>query len=169
MDSTEAQLKFGSALAGTTLADEFTAAVPPTAPPPPPPPFARDAVAYSNAAVDARRAAAKVAAPGKFWNGPRRLELTLLFVLENENANSASRRDFLQYALSLMRSHSGEHGDDLPMLELSSLRHVAYVVDALLYFLNTKNPAIKTTAADFSLDYSSCGDLCSANVVIFFF
>ena len=30
----------------------------------------------------------------------------------------ASRRDFLSYALSLMRSHNSEHSDSLPVLDV---------------------------------------------------
>lgn len=52
------------------------------------------------------------------------------------DGNSA-RRDFLTYALSLMRSHNDEHSDSLPVIDISALRHVAYVFDALIYCLRS--------------------------------
>ena len=52
------------------------------------------------------------------------------------DGNSA-RRDFLTYALSLMRSHNDEHSDNLPIIDISALRHVAYVFDALIYYMRS--------------------------------
>ena len=52
------------------------------------------------------------------------------------DCNSA-RRDFLNYALSLMRSHNDEHSDTLPILDISALKHVAYVFDALIYYMRS--------------------------------
>jgi len=34
-----------------------------------------------------------------------------------------------------MRAHSNEHGDSLPVLDVSSLKHVAYVLDAFVYYM----------------------------------
>ena len=51
----------------------------------------------------------------------------------------ASRRDFLSYALSLMRSHNSEHSDSLPVLDVASMKHVAYVFDALVYYMRSGN------------------------------
>ncbi|XP_046667814.1 E3 ubiquitin-protein ligase UBR5 isoform X3 [Homalodisca vitripennis] len=48
-----------------------------------------------------------------------------------------SRREFLSYALSLMRSHNAEHADSLPVLDVSALRHIAYVFDALIYYMRS--------------------------------
>ena len=48
---------------------------------------------------------------------------------------TANRRDFLNYALSLMRGHNSEHLDSLPVLDVSAMKHIAYVFDALIYFL----------------------------------
>ena len=36
-----------------------------------------------------------------------------------------------------MRSHNGEHGDTLPVLDIASLRHIAYVLDALIYYMRS--------------------------------
>ena len=52
------------------------------------------------------------------------------------DGNSA-RRDFLTYALSLMRSHNDEHSDGLPVLDINALKHVAYVLDALIYYMRS--------------------------------
>ncbi|XP_064474178.1 E3 ubiquitin-protein ligase UBR5-like isoform X2 [Ornithodoros turicata] len=49
----------------------------------------------------------------------------------------SARRDFLSYALSLMRAHSNEHFDSLPVMDVAALKHVAYVFDALIYFMRS--------------------------------
>ena len=53
--------------------------------------------------------------------------------------SAASRRDFLSYALSLMRSHNSEHSDSLPVLDVASMKHIAYVFDALIYYMRSGN------------------------------
>lgn len=40
-----------------------------------------------------------------------------------------------------MRAHSNEHGDSLPVLDVSSLKHVAYVLDALVYYMRADTAA----------------------------
>jgi len=45
------------------------------------------------------------------------------------------KQDFLSYLLSLMRSHSDEHSGLLPAVDVSALRHVAYVLDAYVCVL----------------------------------
>lgn len=52
---------------------------------------------------------------------------------------TAARRDFLSYMISLIRGHGNEHHDSLPILDVSSLRHVAYVFDAYIYYLRSLN------------------------------
>ena len=37
-----------------------------------------------------------------------------------------------------MRSHHDEHADALPKLEITSLRHVAYILDSFIYFVRSK-------------------------------
>ncbi|CAG9834089.1 unnamed protein product [Diabrotica balteata] len=49
----------------------------------------------------------------------------------------AARREFLLYCLSLMRAHNNEHLDSLPVLDVSALKHVAYVFDALIYYMKS--------------------------------
>lgn len=36
-----------------------------------------------------------------------------------------------------MRAHNSEHLDSLPILDVSALRHVAYIFDALIYFMRS--------------------------------
>ena len=56
----------------------------------------------------------------------------------NETSDSSLRQDFLTYLLSLMRGNENEHGDSLPKLEMTSLQHVAYILDAFVYYLRSK-------------------------------
>lgn len=51
----------------------------------------------------------------------------------------SARGDFLNYALYLMRSHNDEHSDVLPVLDVCSLKHVAYVFQALIYWIKAMN------------------------------
>ncbi|XP_068992895.1 E3 ubiquitin-protein ligase UBR5 isoform X2 [Neodiprion pinetum] len=62
---------------------------------------------------------------------------------EGGDAHSA-RREFLSYCLSLMRAHNGEHRDSLPVLDVSALRHVAYVFDALVYYMRSGSESPST-------------------------
>lgn len=57
-------------------------------------------------------------------------------IAASSDGNSA-RRDFLSYALSLMRSHHDEHSDSLPVIDITALKHTAYVFDALIYYMRT--------------------------------
>ncbi|XP_043283698.1 E3 ubiquitin-protein ligase UBR5 isoform X2 [Venturia canescens] len=65
---------------------------------------------------------------------------------EREGAGEAhsARREFLSYCLSLMRAHNGEHRDSLPVLDVSALRHVAYVFDALVYYMRSLSEPLTT-------------------------
>ncbi|KAM7362066.1 E3 ubiquitin-protein ligase hyd isoform 4-T4 [Cochliomyia hominivorax] len=49
--------------------------------------------------------------------------------------SSSSRRDFFTYCLSLMRAHTSEHRDALPVLDITALRHIAYVLDGFIYYM----------------------------------
>ena len=61
----------------------------------------------------------------------------------NESANLDSRRGFLNYLLSLMRSESDEHGGILPGLDIGRLEHVAWILDSLVYLLTHTTPPFK--------------------------
>jgi len=79
------------------------------------------------------------------------------------DTSSTARRDFLSYALSLMRTHNNEHFDSLPILDVGSLKHVAYVFDSLIYYLrvNNENNLHKTPTL---LNPSSSSNLLRSNV-----
>lgn len=70
------------------------------------------------------------------------------------------RQDFLVYVLSLLRGHSNEHGASLPQMDVSSLPHVAYVLDALVYYVRNnpnassqvKQSSVEKTAAAAAAD-----------------
>ncbi|XP_054724980.1 E3 ubiquitin-protein ligase UBR5-like isoform X2 [Uloborus diversus] len=49
----------------------------------------------------------------------------------------SARRDFLSYALSLMRAHNNEHFDSVPSLDVNALKHIAYVFDGLVYYIRS--------------------------------
>lgn len=66
------------------------------------------------------------------------LILVSSFVLAGAD-NATSRRDFLTYCLSLMRAHNSEHRDSLPVLDVTALRHVAYVLDAVIFYMRASN------------------------------
>lgn len=40
-----------------------------------------------------------------------------------------------------MRAHNSEHADTLPVIDVSSLKHIAYVFDALIYYMRSGNEA----------------------------
>ncbi|XP_036356729.1 E3 ubiquitin-protein ligase UBR5 isoform X2 [Octopus sinensis] len=116
MDSTEAQLRFGSALSNSTD---------PASPSHP---------LHSNYVRNLReRSNREEQRVSQVLDNRRR---TRFGTLAASDGNSA-RRDFLNYALSLMRAHNDEHSDSLPIIDISALRHVAYVFDALIYFLRS--------------------------------
>ncbi|CAL1688637.1 unnamed protein product [Lasius platythorax] len=78
---------------------------------------------------------------------------------EGGDAHSA-RREFLSYCLSLMRAHNSEHRDSLPVLDVSALRHVAYVFDALVYYMRSLSEplASRSETQKESSTYSSWND-----------
>ncbi|XP_032678676.1 E3 ubiquitin-protein ligase UBR5 isoform X6 [Odontomachus brunneus] len=78
---------------------------------------------------------------------------------EGGDAHSA-RREFLSYCLSLMRAHNSEHRDSLPVLDVSALRHVAYVFDALVYYMRSLSEPLTSRgeAQKESSNYSGWND-----------
>lgn len=72
----------------------------------------------------------------------------------------SARREFLSYCLSLMRAHNGEHRDSLPVLDVSALRHVAYVFDALVYYMRCLSEPLTSRgeAQKESSNYSTWND-----------
>ncbi|XP_022827543.1 E3 ubiquitin-protein ligase UBR5 isoform X4 [Spodoptera litura] len=118
MDATEAQLRFGASLtsnnASTSTGDSARSAAP------------------------AARRTTSLTSPATriigFSEGPRARDRE-----PGVEAGSA-RREFLAYCLSLLRAHSAEHAEQLPVLDVAALKHVAYVLDALVYYMRAAQP-----------------------------
>lgn len=53
--------------------------------------------------------------------------------------STSSRREFFTYCLSLMRAHTSEHRDSLPVLDITALRHIAYVLDGIIFYMRNEN------------------------------
>ena len=51
--------------------------------------------------------------------------------------SGSGRQGFLSYMLSLMRSHNDEHAGSLPSVDVLALKHVAYVFDAMVYYMKS--------------------------------
>ncbi|XP_045510523.1 E3 ubiquitin-protein ligase UBR5 isoform X7 [Colias croceus] len=117
MDATEAQLRFGASLtsnnANTTTPDSGRPAAPTTR--------------RTTFTTPATRIIG-------FSEGPRARDRD-----QGVEAGSA-RREFLAYCLSLLRAHSAEHAEQLPVLDVAALKHVAYVLDALVYYMRAAQP-----------------------------
>ncbi|VEL13318.1 unnamed protein product, partial [Protopolystoma xenopodis] len=58
-------------------------------------------------------------------------------VVSSGNTNNMRRQDFIAYLLSLMRASGNDHGDSVPLIDAPSHKHLAYVVDAFLYFFKS--------------------------------
>lgn len=54
-----------------------------------------------------------------------------------------------------MRSSDNEHGDSLPKLEVTSLQHVAYILDAFVYYLRSKTKNNMEQAKEDNLMFTS--------------
>ncbi|GBL96595.1 E3 ubiquitin-protein ligase UBR5 [Araneus ventricosus] len=110
MDSTEAQLRFGCALTSGSHPSHSAHPV--------------------HSSVHARSGRSRGENEGRATSGT------------NDSRRKASdglsaRRDFLSYALSLMRAHNHEHFDSLPSLDVNALKHIAYVFDGLVYYVRS--------------------------------
>ncbi|XP_055848021.1 E3 ubiquitin-protein ligase hyd [Episyrphus balteatus] len=79
--------------------------------------------------------------------------------------STSSRREFFTYCLSLMRAHTSEHRDSLPVLDITALRHIAYVLDGIIFYMrneysdkldtNTENQSWETSTNEDAETYSS--------------
>ena len=116
MDSTEAQLRFGSALSN----------------------LATESGANPNAFLATQR--------GGRAPGDRSLPSRSGGGASSSTEQVTNRRDFLNYALSLMRAHNSEHSDSLPVLDVAAMKHIAYVFDALIYYMRTGSDAADAAA-----------------------
>ncbi|RVE52936.1 hypothetical protein evm_002413 [Chilo suppressalis] len=117
MDATEAQLRFGASLTSNNASTSVTEGRPNA-------PAARRATSFTS----------PVTRIIGFSEGPRARDRE-----QGVEAGSA-RREFLAYCLSLLRAHSSEHAEQLPVLDVAALKHVAYVLDALVYYMRAAQP-----------------------------
>ncbi|XP_048590266.1 E3 ubiquitin-protein ligase UBR5-like isoform X2 [Nematostella vectensis] len=122
LDCTESQLRFGLSLSAATDSTH------PSHPlhDPHPKTASKDRRVREDAAIL------------RSWESKRRRRQ----VTPSVSTPDAGRQDFLQYVLSLLRGQCNEHGDTLPKLDVSALRHVAYVLDALIYYLRNNPQAM---------------------------
>ncbi|CAG0886409.1 unnamed protein product [Darwinula stevensoni] len=117
MDSTEAQLRFGAALSAATDTGG-----------------SKRSHSHSTTASSSRTA--RDHRDLISGSGQRRFRPGRLLPSSSSDSHSA-RRDFLSYCLSIMRAHNAEHSDSLPVLDIASLKHIAYIFDALIYYMRS--------------------------------
>ncbi|XP_045557810.1 E3 ubiquitin-protein ligase UBR5 isoform X20 [Salmo salar] len=131
MDSTEAQLRYGSAL--SSAGDPGHPSHP---------------LHASHHSARRERMTAREEASLRTLEGRRSGRAATLLTVRQ--GMMSARGDFLNYALSLMRSHNDEHSDVLPVLDVCSLKHVAYVFQALIYWIKAMNQqtTLDTTQMD---------------------
>ena len=125
LDSTEAQLRFGSALSSITSDSGSPSSSVSTGHP-----ASTSTTVTSTALTRATRGAGDRSSYVSARSG------------SGSSDPGQNRKDFLHYALSLMRAHNGEHSDSLPILDVSALKHIAYVFDALIYYMRSGNDDI---------------------------
>lgn len=131
MDSTESQLKFGASLTSYDSASGSPIVVATTA--------STSLPTAASAVAQVTRIRAGTSATNAWTRTALSSEGRA--TREREDAINA-RREFLSYSLSLMRAHNTEHLDSLPVIDVSSLKHVAYVFDSLIYFLRSGSETV---------------------------
>ncbi|CAK9249869.1 unnamed protein product [Sphagnum jensenii] len=159
MDSTEGQLRFGCALTNTTGSIGFSSPTIPTSTQQSQSSRAttitsatrrvnlndENRVTQSNdtrGGMSSRRSGST--ASHRFVSGHHSHHHTL--------DSTSARKDFLSYAMSLMRAHNNEHFDSLPILDVASLKHVAYVFDSLIYFIKSGSEEANINASKIPSD-----------------
>ncbi|CAB3231410.1 unnamed protein product [Arctia plantaginis] len=117
MDATEAQLRFGASLTSNNASTSST----------------------DTGRSNTTRRTASLTSPATriigFSEGPRARDRE-----QGSVEAGSARREFLAYCLSLLRAHSAEHAEQLPVLDVAALKHVAYVLDALVYYMRAAQP-----------------------------
>lgn len=58
--------------------------------------------------------------------------------------SASSRQGFLSYILSLMRSYNDEHAGCIPSIDVLALKHVAYIFDAMIYYMKASTEETDT-------------------------
>lgn len=145
MDATEAQLRFGASLTHSTDPSHPLHPLHPLNPAVPPPVATSSAMGTINVlggASQQRRTGATISEqpPGTSTN-TRIVGFSPAADnqrnFDRDGVAQTARREFLTYALSLMRSHSSEHRDSLPVLDVTALRHIAYVLDGIVFYMRS--------------------------------
>lgn len=141
MDATEAQLRFGASLTHSSDPSHPSHPLHPTNPVAPP----TAANASLGSAINVLGGNSQARRPNISDNpsGSGGANIRIGFTSNADNQRNfdrdavaqTARREFLTYALSLMRSHSSEHRDSLPVLDVTALRHIAYVLDGIVFYM----------------------------------
>uniref|UniRef100_A0A915EF78 E3 ubiquitin-protein ligase UBR5 n=1 Tax=Ditylenchus dipsaci TaxID=166011 RepID=A0A915EF78_9BILA len=108
MDRTEAKLKFGNALSSSSVGHLINA-------------------------MDIEKSQAPEISKERRYK--KKLESSAMKRIDDHSTQNAGSQ-LCSYFLSLLRSHSSEAGDDLPIIEFNSLKSVAFVVEAYLHHIN---------------------------------
>ncbi|CAL4094503.1 unnamed protein product, partial [Meganyctiphanes norvegica] len=129
MDSTEAQLRFGRELNQLTESTGNSSS------------SSSSSSTSGHSRVSRERTSGRTGLPfirdplsgplSRYQSARRGARTTTAATSDPQNA----RRDTLSYVVSLLRAHKNEHCDTLPDLDVGSLKHIAYVFDALISYL----------------------------------
>ncbi|XP_060810644.1 E3 ubiquitin-protein ligase UBR5 isoform X1 [Amyelois transitella] len=121
MDATEAQLRFGASLTSNNASSSSTGE-------------------SSRSSAPAARRTTSLTSPATRIIGFGGPEVPRSRDREQGVEAGSARREFLAYCLSLLRAHSAEHAEQLPVLDVAALKHVAYVLDAFVYYMRAAQP-----------------------------
>ncbi|XP_062520971.1 E3 ubiquitin-protein ligase UBR5-like isoform X3 [Corticium candelabrum] len=135
MDSIECQLRFGASLANST--EQLHSAQSSTLSQP---------QAQSAASVNDMMSAMQEDSLLAAWSAGNQLPgisaikssstaVSGTTISQGDDSVVRQQRLFMQYVLTLMRNESLEGGDTLPTVDVSEMKHVAYALDAFVYFL----------------------------------
>ena len=157
MDSTECQLRFGASLANSTEQPQWAQSqsqsqthshlgTPVTA----------DIVAslHEDPLMAAWNAASQEADISAIKSGGS--AVSGLTAAQRDDSLARQQRSFMQYVLTLMRNESLEGGDTLPAIDVSEMKHVAYALDAFIYFL--RNNPLCNREEDETVPSTACED-----------
>lgn len=147
MDSTECQLRFGASLANSTEQPQSTQSHPQQShphrhsQPQSQPVTSMNPEMIATLSEDPLLAAWTAASQGAAISAIKSSVNAVAGATASHGDDSMARQQqsFLQYILTLMRNESLEGGDTLPAIDVSEMKHVAYTLDAFVYFLRN-NP-----------------------------
>lgn len=145
MDATEAQLRFGASLTHSTDPSHPLHPLHPLNPVPPPATAASASLGTINVLGGTSQPRRNILSDNTQNSSTGTNSRIVGFSSTSDNQRNfdrdgiaqTARREFLTYALSLMRSHSSEHRDSLPVLDVTALRHIAYVLDGIVFYMRS--------------------------------